>query len=233
MHPGDSLFCLVSFEGPDDYARAGGLAEHISALVGGLAARGYETHLVYFGDPRLPGVQRVTEHVTLHRWAQWLSAGCPGGVYQAEDARREDLAASLPGYLLANMVRPMVRARFTPVIVAAEWQTLHFLQAFDRLARAEGLRPNVTLGWELATPSLGRIDWSVVPEGVRLLGRDLAVVQAGAAAGRLVLPLDEGAGALLAALGGESEQPATGPPRRGSGSTRAVARRPAGARSRT
>ncbi len=207
MHPGDFLFCLVSFEGPDDYARVGGLAERVSNLARELAGGGYETHLVFFGDPQRPAVQRVFEHLTLHRWAQWLSAGCPGGVYQAETARRAELANSLPAYLLEQIVRPMVRARFTPVIVAAEWQTFDFLQALDRLLRAETLHREVLRAWDLAAPSVGRVDLSLVPDELRLLGRDPTVIEAALAAGKIATPVGAGAGDLLAAL----EHPGTSP----------------------
>lgn len=203
MNPGANLLCLVSFEGPDDYARVGGLAERISSVTDELAEAGYETHLVYFGDPRLPAVQRLDGHLTLHRWAQQLSARHPCGVYEAEDERRAALAASLPGYLMENMIRPLVRARFTPVILATEWQTLEFMQALDRLLEAEELRPMVVLAWELAAPSLGRFDWSRVPHGIELLSRDREVILAGADAGRVVVHIGEGAEALLKALMGD------------------------------
>jgi hypothetical protein len=48
-------FHLLSFEGPDDYARAGGIATRITGLAQALAAAGYETHLWFIGDPDRPG----------------------------------------------------------------------------------------------------------------------------------------------------------------------------------
>jgi hypothetical protein len=202
VNPGNNLVCLVSFEGPDDYARVGGLAERVARVAGELADAGYETHLVYFGDPQRPSVQRIDGHLTVHRWAQQLSARHPGGVYAAEDARRAELAGSLPGYLMDNMIRPLVRARFTPVILATEWQTLDFLSALDRLLETEGLRQLVVLAWELAAPSLGRFDWSRVPRGILLLSRDREVILAGAAAGKVVVHIGEDAEGLRMALMG-------------------------------
>jgi hypothetical protein len=211
VNPGNNLVCVVSFEGPDDYARVGGLAERVARVAGELADAGYETHLVYFGDPQQPSVQRIDGHLTLHRWAQQLSARHPGGVYTGEDERRADLAGSLPGYLMANMIRPLVRARFTPVILATEWQTLDFLSALDRQLEAEGLRQVVVLAWELAAPSLGRFDWGLVPHGIQLLSRDQEVILAGAAAGRVVVHIGEGAEALRMALMGDSSLPPADP----------------------
>jgi len=203
------MFCLVSFEGPDDYARVGGLAAHVTGLASELSAAGFETHLFYFGDPRLPAVQRVVNgHLTLHRWAQWLSATAPGGVYELEDARRWELATPLPAYLLEHLVRPLVRAQFTPVILATEWQTLEFLQVLDRLLRSEGLRSKVVLAWDIAAPSLERITWSAVPKDVRLVSHDPEVLRAGMAAARSVFPLNEGADGVLMALLGQGAQSA-------------------------
>jgi hypothetical protein len=132
-------------------------------------------------------------------------------VYTAEDERRAELAGSLPGYLMDNMIRPLVRARFTPVILATEWQTLDFLSTLDRLLEVEGLRQMVVLAWELAAPSLGRFDWSRVPRGIQLLSRDREVILAGAAAGQVVVHIGEGAEALRMALMGDRSLPSTAP----------------------
>jgi hypothetical protein len=48
-------FHVLSFEGPDAYARAGGIATRISGLTQALAALGYETHLWFVGDPHFSG----------------------------------------------------------------------------------------------------------------------------------------------------------------------------------
>jgi hypothetical protein len=46
---------ILSFEGPDHYARASGLATRMAGLAQALAKAGYETHLWFVGDPYLPG----------------------------------------------------------------------------------------------------------------------------------------------------------------------------------
>jgi hypothetical protein len=72
-------FHILSFEGPDPYSRAGGLATRVDGLAAILANLGFETHLWFLGDPDLPGEET---HGTLHfhRWAQWVSRYHPGGV---------------------------------------------------------------------------------------------------------------------------------------------------------
>jgi hypothetical protein len=211
MGPGQNLFCLVSFEGPDQYAQVGDLSLRVSGLAHGLAALGYETHLFFLGDPRLPGSQRVLGgHLTLHRWGQWLSGTCPGGVYQAEEARLHDLAETLPDYLMTDLIRPMIRARFTPVVLAMEWQTLAFLRAVDGRLRSEGLRAQATLAWELAAESLGRFDWNRVPGDLRLLSRDPGVAQVAGSAGALMRVIPDGADGILRALTGSGDGETTG-----------------------
>jgi hypothetical protein len=207
MGPGDSFFDIVSFEGPDDYARVGDLAARVTSLAGGLAERGYETHLYFFGDPRLAGAERIGNgHLTLHRWAQWLSATLPGGVYDGEAPRCRELAATLPRQLVEHQIGPLIRARFTPVVLAMEWQGLEFLRSLDGLLREERLRQSVVLAWELAAPSLPRVAWSEVPQGVRMVSRDPVVVNAAAAAGSTVLPLADGVEGLLIAVLGPGAQ---------------------------
>ena len=49
-------FHLLSFEGPDLYARAGGVATRVVGLAEELASRGFDTHLWFVGDPSEPGV---------------------------------------------------------------------------------------------------------------------------------------------------------------------------------
>lgn len=76
-------FHVLSFEGPDPYARAGGLATRVAGLSKTLAQLGFETHLWFIGDPSEPGHERRGE-LHLHRWAQWISRRHPGGVYEGE-----------------------------------------------------------------------------------------------------------------------------------------------------
>jgi hypothetical protein len=78
-------FHVLSFEGYDPYACAGGLASRINGLVHTLAEVDYETHLWFVGDPQLPG-HETQGRLQLHRWCQWISQYHPGGVYEGEEA---------------------------------------------------------------------------------------------------------------------------------------------------
>ena len=77
LTPETLQFVLLSFEGPDQYATAGGLGVRMKELALELARSGFTTHLIFVGDPDLPGREPLGERLTLHRWCQWLSAGVP------------------------------------------------------------------------------------------------------------------------------------------------------------
>lgn len=70
---------ILAFEGPDAYARAGGIASRLTGLVYALATVGFETHLWFVGDPDLPG-HATHDGLRLHRWCQWISRYHPAGV---------------------------------------------------------------------------------------------------------------------------------------------------------
>jgi glycosyltransferase involved in cell wall biosynthesis len=152
-------FHVLSFEGPDGYARAGGLASRISGLSGALAAQGFETHLWFVGDPHLPGEERRGD-LTLHRWCQWISWYHPGGVYDGEEGKRSDYAASLPPFLLRTVLLPHLAAGGRAVVLAEEWHTADAIVHLDWLLRAAGLRDHVALFWN-ANNTFGfeRVDW--------------------------------------------------------------------------
>jgi glycosyltransferase involved in cell wall biosynthesis len=139
-------FHVLSFEGPDPYARAGGLASRVEGLVGALVGLGYETHLWFVGDPERPGhEQRGLLH--LHRWGQWISRYHPGGVYDGEHGKQADYARSLPPFLVEQVLRPSLERAGRAVVLAEEWQTADALLHLDRLLVRSGLRERVALFW--------------------------------------------------------------------------------------
>ncbi|HYD46976.1 MAG TPA: glycosyltransferase family 4 protein, partial [Terriglobales bacterium] len=140
------IFHLLSFEGPDPYARAGGIATRVDGLARALAALGFETHLWFIGDPDLP----ASEHhgsLHLHRWCQWISRLSPAGVYVDEEGKRRDYAASLPPHLVSDYIVPAVARRARVTVVAEEWQTFHAVLHLDWLLRIEGLRQSADILW--------------------------------------------------------------------------------------
>jgi hypothetical protein len=82
-------FHLLPFEGPDAYARAGGIATRVSGLAQALAEADFDTHLWFIGDPALPG-HETQESLHLHRWFQWISRYHPASVYDGEEGKRLD-----------------------------------------------------------------------------------------------------------------------------------------------
>lgn len=152
-------FHLLAFEGPDDYSRAGGIATRITGLARALAEANCDTHLWFIGDPALPGHEQH-EQLRLHRWCQWISYHHPGGVYDGEEGKRLDYAASLPPFLLQEALAPALRQGERAVVLAEEWHTVDAVLHLDWLLRQDGLRRQVTIFWNANnTYSFDRIDW--------------------------------------------------------------------------
>jgi len=152
-------FHLISFEGPDPYACAGGIASRVTGLAEALAGLGFETHLWFVGDPELPGIEQ-RGHLWLHRWCQWISRYHPGGVYDGEVGKLADFAASLPPYLLANVLLPHISGGGVAMVLAEEWHTVDAVYHLDWLLQQHGARSRVKILWN-ANNVFGfeRIDW--------------------------------------------------------------------------
>jgi glycosyltransferase involved in cell wall biosynthesis len=161
-------FHVLSFEGPDAYARAGGLASRVEGLVESLAGLGHETHLWFVGDPAFPG-HEARGALHLHRWCQWISAYHPGGVYDGEEGKHADLSRSLPPFLLDEVLRPHLLRGGRAVVLAEEWQTAPALLHLAALLRERSLRGSVSLFWN-ANNTFGfhRIDWPRLAAAARV-----------------------------------------------------------------
>jgi glycosyltransferase involved in cell wall biosynthesis len=155
----DMQFHVLSFEGPDTYSRAGGLASRAGGLVQTLASLGFETHLWFVGDPELPGHERDGA-LHLHRWAQWVSRHHPGGVYDGEWGKHDEYAKTLPPFLLNEVLLPAVRQGEHAVVMAEEWHTVHTVLHLNWLLEGAGIRDRVTILWNANnTFGFDRIDW--------------------------------------------------------------------------
>jgi glycosyltransferase involved in cell wall biosynthesis len=168
--PATAVFVLVSFEGPDPYSQAGGLGVRMSGLARTLAEAGYETHLFFVGDPALPGEQRTMDNrLVLHRWCQWISAYCPGGAYDGEEAKFADLTRSLPPYALDKILLPAIAAGKTPVVLLEEWQTAETACVIAQALRDHGVRERAVLFWNANNPyGFHRIDWHRLADSVTI-----------------------------------------------------------------
>lgn len=124
MQPSNTTFILLSFEGPDRYALAGGLGTRMAELSQALAEAGYQTHVVFVGDPHAPPTEtRCGGRLVLYRWCQWLSQYHPGGVFDGEEAKLRDFAESAPGFAVHELARGAMDRGDLVVILGEEWQT--------------------------------------------------------------------------------------------------------------
>src|SRR5260221_3379538 len=95
ISPKNTLFVLLSFEGPYVYSTAGGLGTRVTELSEALAAQGYTTHLIFIGDPTKPSVEsRVDGHLVLERWSHWASQYYLNSVYDREEEQHSDFIES-------------------------------------------------------------------------------------------------------------------------------------------
>ncbi len=170
LKPGEAVISVLSFEGPDPYAQAGGLAVRVRHLTETLALRGFRTHLFFVGAPDAPGrEERVEGRLVLHRWCQWISAYHPMGVYDGEEGKRQDFTATVPPYLLEEIIRPALEAGQLPVILAEEWHTAEAVIRLDELLRARGWRDRCVILWNANnTMSFHRIDWGRLSAAAQL-----------------------------------------------------------------
>ena len=192
-------FHILSFEGPDPYAYAGGLASRIIGLVQSLAEVGYETHLWFVGDPQQAGHETHGE-IHLHRWCQWISQYHPGGVYDGEEGKRVDYATSLPPFLYREVLLPHLLQGKRAVILAEEWHTVDAVLHLDWLLRSVGVRHQVKILWNANnTFAFDRIDWGRLAQAAILttVSRYMKHLMQGLGVNPLVIPNGLSAETLL------------------------------------
>ena len=161
ISPENTLFVLLSFEGPDVYSTAGGLGTRVSELSEALAMQGYTTHLIFIGDPSKPSVElRVNGRLVLKRWSQWISKYHLNGVYDGEEGKLRDFNASVPYHIYEQIVRPAVAEGKTVVVMGEDWQTAEAICRTSDLLHWFGVRQKVLMLWNLnSLMSLHRINW--------------------------------------------------------------------------
>lgn len=170
LRPDEAVFIILSFEGPDPYAQAGGLAVRVTHLAEALAQQGFLTHLFFIGAPDAPGEEsRFDDRLILHRWCQWISRYHPAGVYDGEEGKRHDFTATVPPYVLEHVIRQALETGRLPVILAEEWHTAEAVIHLDELLRARGWRGRCVIFWNANnTMSFHRIDWGRLSAAAQL-----------------------------------------------------------------
>jgi glycosyltransferase involved in cell wall biosynthesis len=162
IDPENAVFVLLSFEGPDIYSQAGGLGVRVTELADALAEEGYETHLIFIGDPTLPANESFRDgKLHWHRWSQWISSYNPNGVYQGEDDKIRDFNQSVPSWVANTIARPAAEQGKMLVVLAEEWHTAHAAcELSDRLHEAN-LRWCSVILWNANNIfSFYRINWN-------------------------------------------------------------------------
>jgi glycosyltransferase involved in cell wall biosynthesis len=159
--PADTVFAVLSFEGPDVYSQAGGLGVRAKELSRALAEQGYPTHLFFVGDPAEPGEERrAGGRLTLHRWCQWLSRANPAGVYQGEEEKIRDWNRSLPAYLVTQVAAPAAAEGRRLVVLGEEWHTSWSMALLSDALFYRGLRDRAVMLWNANNLyGFDRIDW--------------------------------------------------------------------------
>jgi len=163
VHAG-AAFVLLSFEGLDSYARAGGLGARVSGLAIALAEAGYETHLFFIGSPEAPGHEvRCDGRLHLHRWCQWISKYHPAGVYDGEEGKVNDWNASLPSWLEQHLLSGLVGAGRPVTVIGEEWQTSWSMVELARRAADKNWSAWVRCFWN-ANHTFGfeRVPWQAL-----------------------------------------------------------------------
>lgn len=162
---------ILSFEGPDPYSRAGGLASRVDGLSTSLARMGFETHMFFVGDPDRPRVEQSDPTgPVLHRWCQWISRFHHSGVYYGEEGKLRDWTASLPGWVTNHLVVDAVRARRQVFVLAEEWQTVPVVLGLDQELRSRGIRDSVQLAWNANNVfGFNRIDWRSLKQACAII----------------------------------------------------------------
>lgn len=169
--PGQApLFVLLSFEGPDPYARVGGLGARVSELAAALAGSGYETHLFFVGSPEAEGQEvRCDGKLFLHRWCQWISRYHPSSVYDGEEGKANDWNASLPPWLEQHLLAPCVAAGTPVVVIGEEWQTSRSMLEIARRVGQRGWSRFVHCFWNANhTFGFDRVPWQPLAQVVTI-----------------------------------------------------------------
>ena len=161
IQPENTVFVLLSFEGPDAYSMAGGLGVRMVNVARTLSQKGFTTHFFFVGDPNLPGEEVLDDgRLIYHRWCQWISQYNPMGVYQGEEAKLEDFSRSLPPWLIENVIRPAEEAGKLVAVLAEEFHTAEATGRLSEQLREAKLRENTGIFWN-ANNTFGfeRINW--------------------------------------------------------------------------
>jgi glycosyltransferase involved in cell wall biosynthesis len=161
ISPDNTVFVSLCFEGPDIYSMAGGLGTRVTEFTESLAQLGYETYLIFVGDPNKPAAEDlVNGQLHLRRWGQWISRHYPNGVYDGEEHKLYDYNESVPFFVYDQIVRPAEEQGKIVVIIGEDWHTAETMIRTSDMLHWHNLRHNCILMWNCnSLMSLHRINW--------------------------------------------------------------------------
>jgi glycosyltransferase involved in cell wall biosynthesis len=161
ISPENTVFVSLCFEGPDVYSTAGGLGTRVTEFTESLAQLGYETHLIFVGDPNEPSVeQRVEGRLHLERWSQWISKYYPNGVYDGEEQKLYDFNDTVPYHVYKDIAEPAIAQGKIVVIIGEDWHTAEAICRTSDLLHWNKLRHRALIMWNCnSLMSLHRINW--------------------------------------------------------------------------
>jgi glycosyltransferase involved in cell wall biosynthesis len=159
--PANTVFVSLCFEGPDQYSNAGGLGARVTEFTEALASQGYQTHLIFIGDPDKPYAEdRVGGKLRIERWGQWISKYHPNGVYDGEEGKLNDFNDTAPRHVVDDIARPAIAQGKIVVIIGEDWQTAEAVSRVSELLAAASLRQRTLIMWNCnSLMSLYRINW--------------------------------------------------------------------------
>ena len=161
ISPENTVFVSLCFEGPDIYSTAGGLGTRVAEFTESLAQMGYDTHLIFVGDPNKPAVEDLVDgRLHLKRWSQWISKYYPNGVYDGEEQKLYDYNESVPYHVYEQIARPAIEQGKIVVIIGEDWHTAEAVSRTSDLLHWHNLRHRAILMWNCnSIMSLHRINW--------------------------------------------------------------------------
>lgn len=148
INPANTIFVLLTFEGPDRYSLIGGLGIRMTEVSNILSRHGYTNHMFFVGDPYAESFESHGPQ-NFHRWCQWISMQYPGGVYDGEDRKINEWNRSVPNYIITEIVIPAARKGMLTVVLAEDWHTAQSAVILDRRLRELNLRDHCVVFWNV------------------------------------------------------------------------------------
>jgi glycosyltransferase involved in cell wall biosynthesis len=190
--PDNTIFIVLSFEGPDVYSMAGGLGARVTHLTETLARLSFEVHHIFVGDPGMDGVEvREDGKLVLHRWCQWISKYHPGGAYDGEEGKLYDFTRSAPPFVVHELARPAISQGKLVVILGDEWHTAETMYRISDLLYRFSLREKTVMFWNANnTYGFDRIDWRRLSQSttVTTVSKYMKQIMLGIGINPLVIP---------------------------------------------